>query len=140
MADDDLAQLRNAYHSFGPGFPIEVRELFDLHANADRTDWCLRSSRACCRFLSAAELITDDLFPVPATWEVTHVVPEQMAERGNTVTVTGHMYCRPKGGWDTLHLPFMHVWTMCSGKVMSLSSFLDGIQLSRTDGVSSCAA
>jgi hypothetical protein len=140
MVADNLDQLRSAYHALGPGFSTEARELFDHPTEADHAAWRLRGSHVRSRLLSATELVTDDLFAVPATWEITRVVPDRMDERGNTVTVTGHMYCRPKGSWETVSLPFMHRWTMCRGRVLNLRSFLDGIELSRADGASRCAA
>jgi hypothetical protein len=85
------------------------------------------------RSVTAGELASDDLFALPVAWEVMRVEPRRLTrQRHGIVAVAGFMYCRPKGSWETMRLPFLHVWTMSAGRALRFQNFLDGIEMERT--------
>jgi hypothetical protein len=58
----------------------------------------------------------------------------------DVVTVTGFIYCRPRGSWEHVRLPLLHVWTICLDKALRFESLLDGVDLRRAVGPTRCAA
>ena len=58
-------------------------------------------------------------------------MPFRFEERGDRVVVMGHIRCRPRGSWDVMSVPFAHIWTVARGKVVSVLSYLDGIEIER---------
>ena len=54
--------------------------------------------------------------------------------------MTGFMYCRPRGSWENIRVPLLHVWTLCLGKALRFENLLDGLELGRADGLRRCAA
>jgi hypothetical protein len=139
MADDELDLLRGAYRALGPGFAPEALALFDQDG-AKGGEWCLKINGRRLRCLGTSELDSSDLFALPPTWEVTRIEVRQLAYKRGRVAVTGVMYCRPRGSWENMRLPLLHVWTMCLGKALHFENLLDGIELGRADGVTRCAA
>ncbi len=139
MANDELEQLRNAYGALGPGFPCEALVLFDQN-EAEGGEWCIKVNGRRSRCLGTSELLSSDLFALPATWEVMRADVRQLAYKRGIATVSGVMYCRPRGSWENMRLPLLHVWTMCRGKALRFENLLDGIELGRADGLTRCAA
>jgi hypothetical protein len=139
MADHELEQLRNAYSALGPGFSRGALTLFGQDG-AEGGDWCIKVNGRRSRCLGAAELDSTDLFALPPGWEVMRAEVRQLAYKRGRVTVTGFIYCRPRGSWENIRLPLFHVWTMCLGKALRFQSFLDGIELYRADGRTRCTA
>jgi ketosteroid isomerase-like protein len=137
--DENVERLRAMYHALGPGFPAEALLLFDQESESDRAGWCLRQNGHVLRWLSAGELANDDLFSMPGSWEVMRVVVHSVMPKRDIVTVTGAVYCRPRGSWETMRLPLLHIWTMRAGKALRFENYLDGLELSRVDGLVSRA-
>ena len=77
---------------------------------------------------------------LPSTWEVMRAEVRSVKARRAVVTVTGFIYCRPRGSWEYLRLPLLHVWTICLDKALRFESLLDGLELRRADGPTRCAA
>ncbi len=77
---------------------------------------------------------------LPATWEVTRAEVRRLTYKRGIATVTGFMYCRPRGSWENIRVPLLHVWTMCLGKALRFENLLDGLELGRADGLTRCAA
>lgn len=139
MADDDLDLLQGAYGALGPGFPSEALTLFE-QGGADGGDWCIKVNGRKSRCLNTNELESTDLFILPATWEVMRVEVRELTYKRGIATVTGFMYCRPRGTWENVRVPFLHVWTMCLGRALRFENLLDGVELGRADGLVRCAA
>lgn len=137
--DGNVERLRAMYHALGPGFPAEAVRLFAQETGAHGGGWCLRHNGHVLRCLSADELASADLFSLPSSWEVMRVVVHNLMPKRDIVTVTGAIYCRPKGSWETMRLPLLHVWTMCADRALRFESYLDGIELSRIDELVTCA-
>ena len=138
MAEDELELLRGAYGALGPGFAPEALTLFDQDG-AQGGDWCIKVNGRRSRCLSTSELDSSDLFLLPATWEVMRVEVRRLTYKRGVATVTGFMYCRPRGSWENIRVPLMHVWTMCLGKALRFQNLLDGLELGRADGLRRCA-
>jgi hypothetical protein len=133
MADEELERLQDAYGALGPGFPAEARRLFDPDVGADETEWCIKVHGKTSRRLGVSELASSDLFALPPTWEVMRTEVRRLTCKGGVATVTGFLYCRPRGSWENMRLPLLHLWTMRLGKAVRFQNLLDGIELSRAD-------
>ncbi len=133
MADEELEQLRNVYSALGPGFPAEALSLFGEDAGADGQDWCVKVFGRTSRYLRASEIASTDLFALPGTWEVMRAEVRRLTYKRGVATVTGLMYCRPRGSWENVRVPLLHVWTMRLGKALRFENLLDGIELSRAE-------
>ena len=83
---------------------------------------------------------SSDLFLLPATWEVMRAEVRRLTYKRGVATVSGFMYCRPRGSWENIRVPLLHVWTMCLGKALRFENLLDGLELGRADGLRRCAA
>ena len=142
MADEkleELERLRNAYRALGPGFPPEAMSLFSEETQADGGDWCVKVFGKTRRCLRASELATTDLFALPGTWEVMRAEVRRLTLKRGVATVTGFMYCRPRGSWENMRIPLLHVWTMRLGKALRFENLLDGIELCRIERVPGAA-
>ncbi len=139
MADDELDLLRGAYGALGPGFATEALALFGQDG-AEGAEWCLRINGRRSRCLSTSELDSSDLFLLPASWEVMRAEVRRLTYKRSVATVSGLMYCRPRGSWENIRVPLLHVWTMCRGKALRFENLLDGLELGRADGLTRCAA
>jgi hypothetical protein len=133
MADDELEQLRAAYGALGPGLPAEARRLFAPDIDADGSDWYVKVHGKTSRRLRASELASTDLFALPSSWEVMRTEVRTLTRKAGVVTVTGFMYCRPRGSWENMRVPILHMWTMCLGKAVRFQNLVDGIELCRAD-------
>ncbi len=133
LSDEELEQIREAYRALGPGFPAEAQRLFDPDAGDDGGVWCVKVLGRRSRCLNAGELASTDLFALPASWEVMRAEVRRLACKRSVVTVTGFMYCRPRGSWENVRVPLLHVWTMRLGKALRFENLLDGIELSRVE-------
>jgi hypothetical protein len=137
----DLEQLRALYASLGPGFPPQAQRVF-AGEEANDESWCLGHNGWQLRCLPALELSNNELFSLPPGWELMRVdifsLTGKLTSRGELLNVSGHLYCRPRGSWETMRLPFLHLWTMCAGRALSFQSFLDGVELRRVGGLAGC--
>jgi hypothetical protein len=55
----------------------------------------------------------------------------QLTSKRDVVTVMGFLHCRPRGTWENIRVPLLHLWTMRLGRVVRFENLLDGIELSR---------
>jgi hypothetical protein len=140
VAEELLEQLRGVYRDLGPGFPTAATHLFSAEGAADGGDWALSVNGHPPRLLNAHELASTDLFVLPSTWEVMRAEVRSFKAKRDVVTVTGFIYCRPRGSWEHLRLPLLHVWTICLDRALRFESLLDGLELRRADGLTRCAA
>ena len=140
VGDDDVERLRSVYLALGPGFPAEAFALFEHEGGDGGGVWCRLAPHAKPRFLTATELASTDLFGLLPSWEVMRVEPRRLTARSGIITVTGSMYCRPRGTWENIRVPVLHAWTMCQGKALRFQNLLDDIELRRADGHTRCGA
>ncbi len=129
--EQTLAMLREGYRSLGFGAPAAVLRLFDQDAPGDQAHWIVRELTSTARY-RAREVVADDLLgSIPPHWQVVHVVPRRWEGSDERVVVVGHIECRPRGSWDVVSIPFAHIWTVVHGKVVSVLSYLDAIEIER---------
>ena len=81
----------------------------------------------------APDVAALQLFDVPSHYEVLAVNPESWSvdRKRRRLTVSGHYRTRPRGTWETLTLPFVHVWWIGGGRVERVRSLLEGRELHR---------
>ena len=54
-----------------------------------------------------------------------------LATKRDVVTVTGFMYCRPRGSWEHMRVPLLSTCGRCvQGKALRFENLLDGLELS----------
>jgi hypothetical protein len=142
--EGDLEQLRVLYASLGPGFPAQAQRVFDGDGAGGDGSWCFAYNGRRLRCLAAPELSNYELFALPPDWELMHVVVSsltgRLTSRGELLNAIGYLYCRPRGSWESVRLPFMHLWTMCAGRALRYESILDGIELRRAQRLEGCPA
>jgi hypothetical protein len=142
--DADLNALRDLYGALGPGFPLEAQRVFEGDQQSERDEWCIGLRGRMLRCFDADELSSDEIFGLPAKWELTKVevykLRGRLTKSGDVVKVMGHLHCRPRGSWDSERFPFLHLWTMCAGRALRLESFFDGLELRRKGVLEGCPA
>jgi len=140
---DGLEGLRSFYDALGLGFPLEGRVLFG-DDEGERNAWRVVQRGHRLGYVAASDVSNDELFALPAGWEITRVAVHTFESRhtsgGDTVTVGGHLYCRPRGRWGNERFPFLHIWTMCAGRALRFEDFLERVELKRMSSVRGCPA
>ena len=134
-----VERVRAAYEALGPGFPRQVAELFEQEGDDDGM-WRRLAPRGQRRLIEAGELASEDLFSLPSGWEVMRVELRQLSARRDLISAGGFLFCRPRGTWENIRVPFLHNWALCRDKVLTFQSVLDEIELRRADGRTRCAA
>ncbi len=141
--DDEIEGLRELYRGLGPGFPQIGSRLFGDEAGAGGaggSEWHVKVFGRLARRLHARDLTSSDLFALPGSWEVMRAEVRGLRAGRHTITVSGFLYCRPRGSWEHLRLPLLHIWTLRLGRAMRFENILDGIELSLAEGSASRAA
>ena len=130
-------RLVELYAALGPGYPGEVARVFAGEDATVDAAWCAGYAARTELCLKADELSSGVLFALPPTWEVMRTVILNLrggfSRQGELVSVTGHLYCRPRGSWRIDRLPFLHVWTIRAGTAIRFESYFDGIALRRME-------
>jgi len=140
VSGEQVERLREAYSVLGPGFPDAAARLFESEPGAESEEWYVKVFGRLVRRLRVGEMTSSDLFALPATWEVMRAEVRGLKAGRGFVTVSGFMYCRPRGSWEHMRVPLLHVWTMGLGKLQRFENLLDGIELSPAVSASRSAA
>ena len=144
MVPGEVEGLRAFYDALGLGFPLEGRTLFGDDDVFEPDVWRVTQRGHRLGSVGAGEISNDELFALPAGWEITRVVAHTFdsrhTRRGDVVTVGGHLYCRPRGRWGNERFPFLHIWTMCAGRALRFEDFLERVELKRMSRVEGCPA
>jgi hypothetical protein len=131
VSERDLSLLREGYRAMGLGEARPVRRLFG-RLRDDAARWIVVDLANSGRASPSRDDPVRDLFgSLPDHWELAGVDIAGMRVGGRRVVVTGHFCCRPRRGWDTVRVPFAHVWTLRDGSPQRVYSFLDGAELRR---------
>jgi hypothetical protein len=138
-----LEGLRRLYESLGLGFPAEALRVFGAAEPAGEPRWCVHFLGRTVRCVGTAELSNQELFALPQRWEVIRVVARTLtgrrSRRGDRITVFGHLYCRPRGTWENIRIPFQHTWTMCAGRALLFENLIDATALKPEGDARMCA-
>jgi hypothetical protein len=68
---------------------------------------------------------------VPRHWEAMELVVHRLLADRDRFVVVGALRCRPKGSWDSIKVPFLHIWHIRSGRVTRPVGSLDSVELRR---------
>jgi ketosteroid isomerase-like protein len=130
---DFLEPIRRGYVAIGLGADEDVRAMLD-QSGAEPASWEVRRFSLRRRSRPAGEVAALALFGnVPPQFELVRVrvttwLPD---ERGARLVVGGHFRVRVRGTWETVELPFSHVWSFADGRVQSVHNVLEGFELRR---------
>jgi hypothetical protein len=133
---DVLERIKRGYRAIGHGASRDVLAMFHQE-ETDPPEWVVDDS---VRILPSREVVAMDLFAgsLPSHWEVTGVDLghwEFQAQQARLV-VTGRFRSRPKGTWDVVLLPFIHIWSVDEhDQVRAVLDYLDGIEVKRLEDV-----
>ena len=96
--------------------------------------WVVRSMTVFSRDYPANEVVALDLFGgMPAHFELVGVEPVawKLNRRHTRLMVSGRFRVRPRGTWESLMLPFAHIWYLAGDHVDKVVSLLDGVEVRR---------
>jgi hypothetical protein len=133
---DVLERIRRGYRAIGHGASGDVLAMFHQE-QPDPPRWVVDDS---LKIVATRDVVAMDLFLglVPPHWEVTGVDVRdwQFSARESRLVVTGRFRARPKGSWDVLRLPFVHVWSVDGhDQVRAVFDYLAGIEVKRLEDV-----
>lgn len=133
---DVLERIGRGYRAIGPGVPRDVLAMFHQE-QPDPPEWVVDDS---LRVLPAREVVALDLFAgaLPSHWEIIGVdLRHWDYYRGKArLVVTGRFRTRPKGTWEVIKLPFIHIWSVGEGdQVRGVFDYLAGIEVKRREDV-----
>ena len=130
---DVVELIKRGYAALGLGADNDVLAMFDQLGDQP-TQWVVFSMSEFPHEYRAPEVAAHRLFGnLPPHFEVLGVNAEnwRIDRKRKRLTVSGHYRTRPRGTWDTLTLPFVHVWWIGSGRVERVRSLLDGFEMYR---------
>jgi hypothetical protein len=128
---DVLERIRKGYHAIGPGASRDVLAMFHQEQD-DAPEWVVDDSG---RTMPARDVVATDLFAgmLPAHWEVTGVELRMwdFYQRTCRLVVAGRYRTRPRGTWEVMALPFVHIWSLGDGQVQGVFDYFAGIEVRR---------
>jgi ketosteroid isomerase-like protein len=129
---DAFEPIRRGYHVLGLGASEEVLAMLD-QSGPEPACWEVHTYGFGHHSHPAGEAAAVALFNLPPHLELAQVQVTAWSpdERRGRLVVAGHYRARVRGSWDSLELPFSHVWSFADGRVMSVSNVLDGFELRR---------
>jgi hypothetical protein len=129
---DALERIKRGYRAIGPGAPRDVLAMFHQEG-PDPPEWVVDDS---IRVVPARTVVAMDLFAgaLPSHWEIMGVDLRQWdfsTARGRLV-VSGRFRTRPRGTWEIVPLPFIHIWSVDEDEqVRGVFDYLAGIEVRR---------
>lgn len=126
-------RIRRGYRAIGPGAPRDVLAMFHQE-QPDPPEWVIHDSVTSGREFATREIVAMDLFGgLPPHWEVTGIELSMwdFYESYSRLVVGGHYRTRPRGTWDVMRLPFLHVWSVAGDQVEAVSDYFSGIEVVR---------
>jgi hypothetical protein len=133
---DALERIRRGYRGIGPGASRDVLAMFHQE-QPDPPEWVVDDSLS---IKPTRDVVATDLFAgaLPSHWEVIGVDVRQWdyyRSRARLV-VAGRFRTRPKGTWEVVPLPFIHIWTLGQDdQVRGVFDYLAGIEVRRREDV-----
>lgn len=124
--------IRRGYRALGLGADDDVLAMFD-QLGGEPADWVVYEPGAFGR-RPAGGVVAMELFGgLPSHFELIGVEPRTwtLNRRQTRLTVAGRFRVRTRGSWEVLVLPFSHIWDIAGGRVESVTSLLDGVELRR---------
>jgi len=133
---DVLERIKRGYRGIGHGAPRDVLAMFHQE-QADPPQWVVDDS---IKLIPARDVVAMDLFAgmLPSHWEVIGVDLrnwEYYADKARLV-VTGMFRSRPKGTWEVMPLPFVHIWRFDDQEqVRGVFDYFAGVEVVRLEDV-----
>lgn len=134
---DVLERIRRGYEALGPGAPRAVLAMFHQEED-DAPEWVVRDLADTGRIHASRDVIAMDLFAgLPDHWEITgtDVRMWDLCERRSCLIVGGRFRSRPRGTWEMIAIPFIHIWTFSGDQVVSVFDYFAGIVVERRQAV-----
>ncbi len=130
---DVLELIRRGYKALGLGADDDVLAMFD-QLGGEPESWVVHNLSVFGGEHPASEVAALSLFGgLPPHFELAGVTVRgwSLNRRQTRLMVTGHFRVRVRGTWEGMELPFSHVWSFVNGRVTSVLSVLDGVELRR---------
>ena len=134
---DVLERIRRGYGAVGPGAPRDLLAMFHQE-QVGPPEWVVYDTVASGRTYASREVVAMDLFGgLPETWEVIGVDLRmwEVHERFSRLVVGGLFRSRPRGTWEIVPLPFIHIWSYAGERVETVVDYLAGIEVRRLDAM-----
>jgi hypothetical protein len=133
---DVLERIKRGYRAIGPGAPSDLLAMFHQE-QADPPEWVVDDSVS---IMPAREVVAMDLFAgtLPSHWEIIGVDLRKwdLYTRKHRLVVAGRFRTRPRGTWEVMALPFIHVWNLgTDDQVRGVFDYLGGIEVKRRSDV-----
>jgi len=125
--------IRKGYAALGLGADNDVLAMFEQLGDTP-AQWKVFSMMEAPHEFPAGTVAALQLFrSLPPQFEVTGVHPERwrLDRKGRRLTVSGFYRARPRGTWEIMRLPFVHVWWIGGGRVERVDSVLEGVEIRR---------
>jgi hypothetical protein len=130
---DVFERIRRGYRAIGPGAPRDVLAMFHQE-ELDAPEWVVDDS---VRVTPSRDVVAMDLFAggIPAHWEVIGVDLRMwdFYQRTCRLVVTGKYRTRPRGTWEVIALPFIHIWSLGDDQVQGVFDYFAGIEVRRRE-------
>jgi hypothetical protein len=132
---DVLERIKRGYRAIGPGAPRDMLAMF--HQEQDEApEWIVEDVGSGGRTYASREIVAMELFAgaMPAHWEVIGVDLRlwDYHERYSRLVVSGRFRTRPRGTWEVIPLPFIHIWSVDDEQVRGVFDYLAGIEVRRS--------
>jgi hypothetical protein len=128
---DVLERIKRGYRAIGPGASRDVLAMFHQE-EPEAPEWVVDDS---IRVIPSRDVVAMDLFAgaLPSHWEVIGVdlrMWNYYRQRCRLV-VAGRFRTRPRGTWEVVPLPFIHIWSLDDDEVKGVFDYLAGIEVKR---------
>ena len=128
---DVLERIRRGYRAIGPGASRDLLAMFHQEQE-DAPEWVVDDNG---RSIPARDVVAMDLFAgmLPSNWEVIGVELRtwDFYQQTCRLVVAGRYRTRPRGTWEVMALPFIHVWSLGDEQVQGVFDYFAGIELRR---------
>ncbi len=131
---DALERIKRGYRAIGPGASRDVLAMFHQE-EIDAPQWIVEDVANGGARYAPRDVVALDLFrgALPSNWEITGVDVRtwQYYERSSRLVVAGRFRTRPRGTWEIVPLPFIHIWDLAGEQVEGVFDYLAGIEVRR---------
>jgi hypothetical protein len=131
---DVLERIRRGYQAVGPGAPRDVLAMFHQEQD-DPPEWVVYDVGGGGGVYATREVVAMELFAaaLPSHWEITGVELRiwDYHQRHSRLVVGGRFRTRPRGAWEVVPLPFIHIWSVAGEQVEAVFDYLAGIEVRR---------
>ncbi len=131
---DVFERIKRGYRAVGPGASRDVLAMFHQE-QPDAPEWVIEDVANGGGVYASREVVAMELFSgaMPSHWEVIGVDVRMWDyyERNSRLVVSGRFRTRPRGTWEVVPLPFIHIWSLGGEQVEGVFDYLAGIEVRR---------